>query len=98
MAGPDLDQAFEIPALSLDPPLEAKESALSEVTAADASELSPRVARVLKSRGGLTLHFPAGRGGLGGASAGLVSRGRLDCVLLNAWRFAQPLGCALRRG
>ena len=66
VAGPDLDQAFEIPALVVDPPLEAEEPALSEVTAADASELSDRVVRVHRSRGGLTLRFPAGRGGLGG--------------------------------
>ena len=66
VAGPDLDQAFEIPVLAVDPPLEAKEPALAEVTAADASKLSDRVVRVHRSRGGLTLRFPAGRGGLGG--------------------------------
>ncbi|MEE8146898.1 MAG: hypothetical protein V3T24_04790, partial [Longimicrobiales bacterium] len=64
--GPDLDQVFDVPVLLLDPPLEAREPALSEATAADVPELSPRVVRVHRSRGGLTLSFPAGRGGLGG--------------------------------
>ena len=66
LPGADLDQTFEVPALLVDPPLEAREPALSEVTAAEAPELSPRVVRVHRSRGGLTLSFPAGRGGLGG--------------------------------
>ena len=66
VAGPDLDQLFEVPALVLDSPLEAREPALSEATPADVPSLSPRVVRVKRSRGGLTLFFPAGRGGLGG--------------------------------
>ena len=66
VAGPDLDQLFEVPALVLDSPLEAREPALSESTPADVPSLSPRVVRVKRSRGGLTLFFPAGRGGLGG--------------------------------
>ena len=78
VAGPDLDQAFEIPALAVDPPLKAREPALSEATAADAPALSPKVVRVHRSRGGLTLYFPAGRGGLGGVmllSFGVVFAG-----------------------
>ena len=43
VAGPDLDQAFEIPALVLDPPLGAREPVLSEATEADASGLWRRV-------------------------------------------------------
>ena len=66
LPGADLDQVFEVPALLVDPPLEAREPALSEATAAEVPELSPRVVRVHRSRGGLTLYFPAGRGGLGG--------------------------------
>ena len=66
LPGADLDQIFEVPALLVDPPLEAREPALSEATAAEAPELSARVVRVHRSRGGLTLSFPAGRGGLGG--------------------------------
>jgi hypothetical protein len=66
LPGADLDQVFEVPALVVDPPLEAREPALSEATAAEAPELSPRVVRVHRSRGGLPLYFPAGRGGLGG--------------------------------
>ncbi len=66
LPGADLDQVFEVPALLVDPPLEAREPALAEVTAAEVPELSPRVVRVHRSRGGLTLYFPAGRGGLGG--------------------------------
>ena len=64
--GADLDQVFEVPALAMDPPMEAREPALSEATAADVPALSPRVVRVQRSRGGLTLSFPAGRGGLSG--------------------------------
>ncbi len=64
--GPDLDQVFDVPVLLMDPPLEARDPVLSEATAADVTELSPRVVRVHRSRGGLTLSFPAGRGGLGG--------------------------------
>ncbi|MCH8810212.1 MAG: hypothetical protein IID07_00165 [Gemmatimonadetes bacterium] len=66
LPGADLDQVFEVPALLVDPPLQAREPALAEATAAEALELSPRVVRVHRSRGGLTLYFPAGRGGLGG--------------------------------
>ena len=66
VAGPDLDQAFEVPALVLDPPLQARQPALSEATAQDAQAMSSRVVRVHRSRGGLTLYFPPGRGGLGG--------------------------------
>jgi hypothetical protein len=66
VAGPDLNQAFEVPALVLDPPLKAREPAVSEATAQDANALSPSVVRVHRSRGGLTLYFPPGRGGLGG--------------------------------
>ena len=66
LPGADLDQVFEVPALPVDPPLEAREPALSEATAAEVPELSHRVVRVHRSRGGLTLYFPAGRGGLGG--------------------------------
>ena len=64
--GPDLDQVFEVPVLLTDPPLEAGEPALSEVTAADVPELAPRVVRVHRGRGRLTLSFPSGRGGVGG--------------------------------
>ena len=64
--GPDLDQVFEVPVLLMDPPLEAREPALAEATTADVPELSPRVVRVHRSRGRLTLSFPAGRGGIGG--------------------------------
>jgi hypothetical protein len=64
--GADLDQVFEVPVLLVDPPLEAREPALSEATAADVGVLSPRVVRVHRRRGGLTLSFPAGRGGVGG--------------------------------
>jgi hypothetical protein len=64
--GADLDQVFEVPVLLVDPPLEAREPALSEATAADVAALSPRVVRVYRRRGGLTLSFPAGRGGLSG--------------------------------
>ena len=66
VTGPDLDQVFEVPALLMDPPLEARKPALSEATAADVPALSPRVVRVRRGRGGLTLSFPAGRGGVGG--------------------------------
>ena len=66
LPGADLDQVFEVPALLVDPPLEAQEPALSEATAAEVPDLSPRVVRVHRGRGGLTLYFPAGRGGLGG--------------------------------
>jgi len=66
VAGPDLNQAFEVPALVLDPPLKAREPAVSEATAQDPNALSPSVVRVHRSRGGLTLYFPPGRGGLGG--------------------------------
>ncbi len=65
-AGADLDQVFEVPALLMDPPIEASEPVLSEATAADISSLSPEVVRVRRSRGGVTLSFPAGRGGIGG--------------------------------
>ena len=64
--GADLDQVFEVPALAMDPPMEAREPALSEATAADVPALSPRVVRVQRNRGGLTLSFPAGRGGFSG--------------------------------
>jgi hypothetical protein len=64
--GADLDQLFEVPVLLVDPPLEAREPALSEATAADVGVLSPRVVQVHRRRGGLTLSFPAGRGGVGG--------------------------------
>ena len=64
--GADLDQVFEVPVLLLEPPLEAREPALSEATAADVGVLSPRVVRVQRRRGGLTLSFPASRGGVGG--------------------------------
>ena len=64
--GADLDQVFEVPVLLMDPPIEAREPALSEATAADVPTLSPRVVRVHRSRGGVTLSFPAGRGGIGG--------------------------------
>ena len=64
--GPDLDQVFEIPVLLVDPPLEARDPALLEATAADVPALSPRVVRVRRHRGGLTLSFPSGRGGVGG--------------------------------
>ncbi len=64
--GPDLDQMFQVPVLLMDPPLEARDPALSEATAADVAELSPRVVRVHRSRGGLTLSFPPLRGGIGG--------------------------------
>ena len=64
LPGADLDQLFEVPALLVDPPLEAQEPALSEATAAEVPELSHRVVRVHRSRGGLTLYFPAGRGAL----------------------------------
>lgn len=63
---PDPDQVFEVPALLVDPPLEVQESVLSEATAGEVPELSHRVVRVHQSRGGLTLYFPSGRGGLGG--------------------------------
>jgi hypothetical protein len=63
VAGPDLNQAFEVPALVLDPPLKAREPAVSEATAQDPNALSPSVVRVHRSRGGLTLYFPPGRGG-----------------------------------
>jgi hypothetical protein len=62
--GPDLDQVFEVPVLLMDPPLEAREPALSEATAGDVPELSPRVVRVHRSRRGLTLSFPSGLGGI----------------------------------
>ncbi len=64
--GPDLDQVFEVPVLLMEPPLEAGDPALSEATAADFTELSPRVVRVHRSRGGLTLSYPSGRGGVSG--------------------------------
>jgi hypothetical protein len=64
--GPDLDQVFEVPVLPMDPPLEARDPALTEATAADVPMLSPRVVRVRRDRGGLILSFPAGRGGVGG--------------------------------
>ena len=64
--GPDLDQVFEVPVLLTDPPLEARDPALSEATAADVPDLSPRVVRVHRGRGRLTLSFPSGRGGVGG--------------------------------
>ena len=66
LPGADLDQVFEVPVLLVDPPLEAREPTLSEATAAEVPDLSPRVVRVHRGRGGLTLYFPAGRGGLGG--------------------------------
>lgn len=66
VTGPDLDQLFEVPVLSVDPPLEARDPALAEATAADVPALSPRVVRVRRQHGGLTLSFPAGRGGVGG--------------------------------
>ncbi len=66
LPGADLDQVFEVPVLLVDPPVEAREPALAEATVAEVPELSPRVVRVRRARGGLTLYFPAGRGGLGG--------------------------------
>lgn len=66
VAGPDLDQTFEIPVLLVEPPVESREPALSEATAAEAFTLPSSLVRVDRSRGGLTLRFPAGRGGIGG--------------------------------
>ena len=64
--GADLDQVFEVPVLLVNPPLQAREPVLSEATAADVAALSPWVVRVQRRRGGLTLSFPPGRGGVGG--------------------------------
>ena len=66
VSGPDLDQLFEVPVFSVDPPLEAGDPALAEATAADVPMLSPRLVRVNRQRGGLTLSYPSGRGGVGG--------------------------------
>ncbi len=66
LAGADLDQAFEVPVLLLDPVQHATRPALAAPTSVRTEALPDDVVRVRRRRGGLTLHYPVGRGGLAG--------------------------------
>ena len=98
LPGADLDQVFEVPALLVDPPLQAREPALAEATAAEALELSPRVVRVHRSRGGLTLYFPAGRGGLGGIMLLIFGAVFALMMLLGLYSLVNSLVVEIRNG
>ena len=98
LPGADLDQVFEVPALLVDPPLQAREPALAEATAAEAPELSPRVVRVHRSRGGLTLYFPAGRGGLGGIMLLIFGAVFALMMLLGLYSLVNSLVVEIRNG
>ena len=98
LPGADLDQVFEVPALLVDPPLQAREPALAEATAAEALELSPRVVRVHRSRGGLTLYFPAGRGGLGGIMLLIFGGVGALMMLLGLYSLVNSLVVEIRNG
>ena len=98
LPGADLDQVFEVPALLVDPPLQAREPALAEATAAEALELSPRVVRVHRSRGGLTLYFPAGRGVLGGIMLLIFGGVGALMMLLGLYSLVNSLVVEIRNG
>ncbi len=66
LAGADLDQAFEVPVLVLDPVLHAARPTLATPTPVRTEALPDDVVRVTRRGGALTLHYPVGRGGLAG--------------------------------
>jgi hypothetical protein len=66
LPGADLDQAFEVPVLLLDPVQHAARPVLAGPTPVQTVALSEDVVRLRRRAGGLTLHYPVGRGGLAG--------------------------------
>ena len=66
LPGADLDQAFEVPVLLVDPVLHASRPALTEPSAVEPTHLPDEVVRMKRRGPGLTLHYPVGRGGMAG--------------------------------
>ena len=66
LPGADLDQAFEVPVLLLDPVQYAGRAALAEPSRVEAAYLPASVVRMKRRGSSLILHYPVGRGGLAG--------------------------------